>query len=124
MLDALQKLLHGLEQGNLEVVAACLSDNVTQIDKQSKVMFGKPEVLENVKKNIIGTNNKRPVKRIMVYSPFIRVKGDTAMVSFRATKEMAGPSPSKLESWCSEVFERKDGQWLVLQLRTNWKSVN
>ncbi len=125
VLDALKNLMQGLEHHNLEEVGACLSDNVTQIDeKKNKVLFGKPEVLENAKKNLIGAGNVSPVKKLMIYSPFIRIKGDTAMVSFRATKEMTGEHPIKLESWCSEVFERKDGHWLVLQLKTNWKTIH
>ena len=88
-------------------------------DRSGKVVSGKEAVLEFIKSKVIGRESTSPVKRIAVYSPFVRIKGETSMVSFRATKEMA--DDSKLESWCSEVYERKDGQWLVLQFRSNWK---
>jgi len=124
VLDALKNFMEGLEHANLEEIGACLSDNITQINQQSgKVLYGKAEVLENIKKNIIGTNNEHPVKRIVIHRPFIGIKNDTAMVSFRATKELTG-KPVELESWCSEVFEHKDGRWLVLQLKTNWKPMH
>lgn len=122
VLQVLKKLLTGLEHQNLETIANCLSEDVTQLDAKSKVMYGKKEVIDNIKKNLFGPDKKRTiVDKIVVYSPFIRVKGDMAMVSFRATKEIAGAHPSKFESWCSEVFERKNGQWLILQLKTNWQ---
>jgi len=122
VLGALKKLLAGLGQRNLELIGACLSEDVVAFDDHNgKLMSGKEAVLEQIKKNVIGTKDQSPVKRIVVHDPFVRVKGDTAMVSFRATKELADEQKSKLESWCSEVFERKDGQWLVLQYRSNWK---
>lgn len=124
VLDQLKALLHGLEHGNLDAIAACLSDNVTTLDEQCKVTYGKTDVMENIKKKVIGTGNEHPIKRLVIYHPFVRIKGDSAMVSFRATKEMGGKNPVELESWCSEVFERKNGNWLVLQLKTNWKPVS
>lgn len=122
VLHALKKLLTGLEHQNFDAIADCLSEDVTQIDAKNRVLYGKKEVLENIKKNIFGSDKKRPVvDKIVVYNPFIRVKGDMAMVSFRAMKELSGERPTKMESWCSEIFERKNGQWLILQLKTNWQ---
>jgi hypothetical protein len=77
--------------------------------------------MDHIKKNVLGTEANPPVKRIVVYNPFVDVKGDTAMVSFRASKDLSDKNSTTLESWCSEVFERKNGQWLVLQLKTNWQ---
>ena len=76
-------------------------------------------MLEHIKSNVIGAADKSPVKHITVHDPFVHVKGDSAMVSFRATKQMA--DNRILESWCSEVYEHKDGRWLILQFRSNWK---
>ncbi|HEY9715940.1 MAG TPA: nuclear transport factor 2 family protein [Trichormus sp.] len=122
VLDALQQLLQGLGQRNLDQIGGCLGDDVTMFDDHSHhVVFGKQAVLDHVKSNVIGTDAVSPVKHISVYYPFVDVKGDTAMVSFRAVKEMADSHHTKLESWCSEVFELKNGKWLVLQLRTGWK---
>ncbi|MFN8554386.1 MAG: nuclear transport factor 2 family protein [Candidatus Obscuribacterales bacterium] len=120
VLAALQKLLSGLGQRSSDQVGECLSQDVTTFDDRShKVVYGKEAVLAHIKNNVIGAGENSPVRRIAVYSPFVRVKGDTAMVSFRATKKMA--DERILESWCSEVYERKDGHWLVLQFRSNWK---
>ncbi|MBX9689872.1 MAG: DUF4440 domain-containing protein [Candidatus Obscuribacterales bacterium] len=125
VLDALAKLLEGLEHKDLKEIEACLSEKVTKIDEQSKqVLYGKAEILEDIKKNVLGTASQHKISSLVVYNPFISIKDDTAMVSFRATKEMSGSSPSKFESWCSEVFERKNGNWLVLQLRTHWKPIS
>lgn len=121
---ALKKLLAGIADCNETEIADCLSDDVSILDaRTSKYIHSKDLVLGHIKKNVIGTAGDIPVKKLVVYNPFISVKGSTAMVSFRATKEMADNKSSKLESWCAEVFEKKDGKWLVLQLKTNWKPI-
>jgi Domain of unknown function (DUF4440) len=115
----MRKLFVGIAEQNFDEIGACLSDEVTMFDvRKHDVLYGKTQVLEHMKKNLFGTDGNRPVKRLTVYAPFVSVKGDTAMVSFRAVKEVES---GKLESWCSDVFERKDGKWLVLQHKTDWK---
>lgn len=122
VINALKKLLHGLAMRDAALVGTCLSDDVTVFDvRNNRFIYGKDSVLEHVKKNVIGTDGTRPVKRLVVYRPFVHVKGDMAMVSFKATKEMGGDSPTTLESWCSEIYERKNGEWRVFQLNTRWQ---
>ena len=123
VIAALQNLLQGLAHRNIDQISACLSDDVTVMDSKTKdFVYGKEAVIQQVKKNMLGTDEtQHPVKRLVVYNPFVNVKGDAAMVSFRATKDLADKNSTKLESWCSEVFERKNGKWLVLQLKTDWE---
>ncbi len=119
VLNALRALLSGLASRDLNRVGDCLRSDVIMFDDaKHKVLFGKDDVLAHVKANVIGTQNVSPVRRIAVHDPFVRVKGNVAMVSFRATKQLH--DSSQLESWCSEIFEKQDGKWLILQLRTNW----
>ncbi len=123
VIAALQRLLQGLAHRNLDQIGSCLSQDVTTFDSKTKVyVYGKEAVIEHIKKNVLGTEAAPAVKRLVVYDPFVHIKGDTAMVSFRATKDLADKNSTSFESWCSEVFERKDGQWLVLQLKTDWKA--
>jgi len=120
IIAALQNLLNGLAHHKMDQISSCLSDDVTMYDNKSKLfLHGKESVLEHVKKNVLGSESNRPVKKIVVYNPFVHIKGETAMVSFKAAKDLA--DDTKLESYCSEVFERKNGQWLVLQLKTDWQ---
>jgi len=121
VIAALQKLLAGLAHRDMSVIGSCLSEDVTTMDQTKKYVYGKQAVLDHVKQNVVGTDSQPPVKSIKVYNPFVRVKGDTAMVSFRATKDLADKNSTTMESWCSEIFERKNGEWLVLQLKTDWK---
>lgn len=124
VLKALQNLLRGIEKRNASDIAACLSPDVVMIDEAThKVLFGRDSVMERVKGSVIGASNKSPVKRIVVDKPFVHVKGDTAMVSFHATKQLADAKNTVLETWCAEIFERKDGRWLVLQFKTNWTPI-
>jgi ketosteroid isomerase-like protein len=124
VIAALKKLLEGIANHDVEQIADCLSTDVTTFDTRTdKFLFSKDAVLDHVKKNVIGTAGSSPIKKLVVYHPFVTVKGDTAMVSFRATKEMADKQSTKLESWCAEIFEKKNGEWLVLQLKTNWEPI-
>ncbi len=125
LLEALKNLLKGLADKNLDEIGSCLSDHVTTRDAKSKdYLYGKEAVLAHLKKNVLDAADDKQVKRIVVYNPFVAVKGDTAMVSFRATKEFVKADAKKMESWCSEVFELKNGNWLVLHLKTNWELAN
>ncbi len=122
VIAALQKLLQGMAHRNIEQISAALSDEVTTFDAKSKqYVHGKQTVIDHIKKNILGNESSHPVKRLIVHHPFVHIKGETAMVSFRATKDLNDPGATTLESWCSEVFERKNGQWVVLHLNTDWK---
>jgi hypothetical protein len=122
VIEALKKLLQGIAHADAEQIASCLSNDVTTFDTHTdKFIHSKEAVLAHVKKNVIGTGGVSPIKRLAVYHPFVSVKGETAMVSFKATKELADKQSTKLESWCAEIYEKKNGEWLVLQLKTNWE---
>ncbi len=122
VLEALQKLLQAISQKNLEQVGNCLSPDVVSFDDRSrKLISGKQAVLDHISKRVIGLDSDDGIKSFVVYNPRVNVKGDTAMVSFRAVKETGGPKPARLESWCSEVFEHKNDEWLVLHFQSNWK---
>jgi hypothetical protein len=124
IVEALRKLLRGIELRDVTAIGDCLSKRVIMIDdRNSNVVFGKEQVLDHIKTNVIGNKSAPPVKKITVYDPFIRVKNGTAMVSFRAVKTMADAPATKLESLCSEVFERQGNDWLVLQFRSKWQPV-
>lgn len=121
---SLKRLLKGIANRDLRQIGSCLSEEVTMFDaRKNKLLYGKKDVLEHVRNNVVGAEGTHPVKQLKVYNPFVTIKGDTAMVSFKAMKELSDPKSTKLVSWCSEVFERKGGEWIVLQLRTNWEPI-
>lgn len=119
VLIAFKKLMQGLGQRDLGTIGECLSPDVILFFNHDLV-YGKQAVLDHISKRVLGKEPTGTVNSITVHHPFIKVKGETAMVSFRAVKELAGTKPTKLESWCWEVFERKDNQWKVLQFHSNW----
>lgn len=121
VIAALHRLLSGIEQRNFDKVSECLSPDVIMIEKNDELIYGRQSVLDRAKSNILGSKQKSPVKKITVKDPFVCVKGDTASVFFNADKELE--DGSKFDSLCNEVYERKDGQWLVLKFQTNWKLV-
>ena len=58
---------------------ACDEDGVPEL----LVIDGKPAVLEHIKKKIIGTSSQAPVRKIVIYDPYINVKENTAMEALR-----------------------------------------
>lgn len=126
VLSAFKKLMQGLGQRNIETISSCLSSEVIVFDSRShRLVSGKDAVLDHINKNVLGNDkNAVAVKDFVVFNPFVDIKGDTAMVSFRAVKTMGGEKPTKMESWCSEVFERKDKEWKVLYFKSSWKPLS
>jgi hypothetical protein len=122
IIEKLQMLLEALASKNETAISNCLSDEVTICDASKKgIVYGKQAVMDHIKKNILGTTNDSGVKKIVVHNPYVSINKDTAMVSFQATKELAGDRPQTLESWCSEVFERNGNDWKVIHFQSNWK---
>jgi hypothetical protein len=125
VLDAFKKLMQGLEQRNTDQIASCLSSEVILFDNRShNLVSGKDAVMNHINKNVLGTATAPAVTDLTVYNPFVAVKGDTAMVSFRAVKTLAGEKPTQLESWCSEIFEREESDWKVLYFKSSWKPLS
>jgi ketosteroid isomerase-like protein len=123
VVHSLQNLLQALAAKDLTQIANCLSDQVALFDgATNNVIYGKEAVMNHIKKNVLGTKGDA-TKKIVVNNPYVTIKKDTAMVSFQATKELAGARPETLESWCSEVFERSGDDWKVIYFRSNWKPV-
>lgn len=118
LLPAFKKLMQGLGQRDINTIGECLSPEVILFYNHDLV-YGKKAVLDHISKKVIGVDDGT-VNSITIYHPFIKIKGDTAMVSFRATKEIGGSKPAKLESWCWEIFERKDNEWKILQFHSKW----
>jgi ketosteroid isomerase-like protein len=125
VLNTFKKLMRNIELKNMDQVGACLSPDVIVFDSRNhNLVSGKDAVLNHISNKIIGTANSPAVKTFVVYDPFVDVKGDTAMVSFRAVKTLTGGKDTKFESWCSEIFERKDNEWKVLYFKSSWKPLS
>lgn len=122
VLSAFKKLMLGLGQKDIGAIGECLSPDVILFYNHDLV-YGKQAVLDHISKRVLGKEPAGTVNSITVHHPFIKVKGQTAMVSFRAVKQFTGAKPTKMESWCWEVFERKDNQWKVLQFHSNWTPI-
>src|SRR4051794_9046304 len=74
VIEALRQLLRGLEERDLTAIEACLGRGVVLIDdRTSNLIFGKKQVLEHIKTNVIGDKSASPIKGITVYHPFVRV---------------------------------------------------
>jgi hypothetical protein len=122
IVQSLQVLLEALASKDLKKISDCLSDEVTVCDSaKNGVIYGKDAVMQHIKKNVLGTSADTGAQKIVVHHPYVTIKNDTAMVSFYATKQLAGSRPQTLESWCSEVYERSGKDWKVIYFRSNWK---
>lgn len=124
VLNELRVLLNALSNRDLAGIGACLSPDITMLDSRTtQLIHGKDAVLAHVKKNVLDPADGTRIESVTVYDPFVTIDGDKAMVSFRAEKVMALPKPAKLESYCSEVYERKDGRWQILHMKNIWRPV-
>ncbi len=54
VMQALHKLLSGVEKRDFDQVADCLSPDVIMIEKNNELIYGKQSVLDRAKNNILG----------------------------------------------------------------------
>ena len=126
VIDTLKKIVYAYTEGNFDEFSKYLSDEVTTIDaKSGKVIAGKKAVVADVKARWeVAHGSDKPVLSYTIYHPYAKVTGNTAVVTFRAIKEVGGKKPVKLVSCCTDIFKKEDGIWKKTHYRSDWKKDN
>jgi hypothetical protein len=123
VIDVLVKMMKSLESENYQEFSETLENDASMSDTSTKEMTaGKEAILAKIKSTIAkGQKEGSPLIHFEIRAPFVSVKGDTAVVIFSAFKEYGGRHPYKMRSRCSDVFVLRDGKWLLIHHRTDWK---
>ncbi|MBZ0185441.1 MAG: nuclear transport factor 2 family protein [Candidatus Obscuribacterales bacterium] len=125
VIDTLKKIAAAYTSGDFVEFEKYLDDGVTTFDKRSKkLLVGREAVMTELKKRWHESHiGKDPVVSYKIEHPYARVDGDTAVVTFHATKVIGGEKHGTFESECTDVFVRKDGSWKKLHYKSDWKKI-
>jgi hypothetical protein len=126
VVETLKAMLKELLAGDLKAYGAYLDEGCTTFDERTKkLIVGKQAVLEDMKAKIerYGPGGVTPLVSYTNDHPYARVTGDTAVVTFVAMREFAGPHRVKETSHVTDVFVKHDGKWKKLHYRGMWKRV-
>ncbi|MGH9552778.1 MAG: YybH family protein [Terriglobales bacterium] len=126
VIDTLKEIYEAFGRRDVQGCGKYFDENCSTFDEQSKQLIsGKQAVMEDVRKKIerLADDKESPLVSYTIEHPYAQVKGDTAVVTFTATKVFGGKHPRTLQSHCTDIFVKKDGKWLKLHYRANWKPV-
>ncbi len=128
VIDTLKQIAKVYSAGDFSKLSDYLDADITTFDdKKKKLIVGKPAVMEWVREQWDKSKSEgNPVESYTIDHPFAQVRGDTAIVTFRAVKRFGGKKPKAFASQCTDIFVKhtpEDG-WKKLHYRTHWKEIS
>lgn len=128
VIDTLKQIAKVYSAGDFNKLAEYLDNDITTFDdKKKKLIVGKPAVMEWVREQWDKSKSEgNPVESYTIDHPFAQVRGDTAIVTFRAVKRFGGKKPKAFASQCTDIFVKHspDEGWKKLHYRTHWKEIS
>lgn len=126
VIETIKLMCSLLSKGDLTTYAEYLADDCTTFDENTgKLIVGKTAVLADLKRRLleISPDGKDPALSITLEEPYAKVTGDTAVVTFRAIKEVGGAHPGKEEVKATDVFVKHGDKWQKLHFRGEHKKI-
>lgn len=128
VIDTLKQIAKVYSAGDFSKLSEYLDNDITTFDdKKKKLIVGKPAVMEWVREQWDKSKSEgNPVESYTIDHPFAQVRGDTAIVTFRAVKRFGGKKPKAFASQCTDIFVKHTPQegWKKLHYRTHWKEIS
>ena len=126
VIDVLQVMGKAYAHGDIAEYIKHLDNQCSVFDEhKNKMVIGKEAVIAALKEKF-DKRSQKGAEHILSYTiiqPYVRVNGDTAVVTYRVIEEVADPRPRKLEGSMSDVFTKEKGQWMKIHQRAVWKRV-
>lgn len=124
VIDVLQTMGKAYASGNIAEYIKHLADQCSVFDEhKNKMIHGKEAVIAALKEKF-ATHSLTGSEQIISYTiiqPYVKVNGNTAVVSYRAIEEVGGSNPRKLQGAMTDVFEKQDGHWMKVHQSAVWK---
>lgn len=122
VIDILKQLFQAYYNGDVDFVSKYIADDCTGFDDDHKLTVGKAAILDHIRKHIEkNKSDDSPLQSYTISSPYAQINGDTAIVTFLALKDYGGVHPHRLVSHSTDIFVKRDGQWIKLHYRNSWK---
>jgi hypothetical protein len=126
VLEILEKLVTAYSHGDVKTYREYLDDHCTMFDEGTKKFIsGKANVLTELERTFAehAPGGPSPLKSLTIDQPYAKVNGDTCVVTFFATKEIAGAHPHTERAHVTDIFIKRDSGWKKLNWRGNWQPV-
>lgn len=124
VIDTLRMLFDAVHKGDFETMSAYMDDGVTTFDEGTKkLIVGKEAVLADLRKKF-EINKALGLESLTIDTPYAKVTGNTAVVTFVAVKVFGGKKPARMESRSTDIFVKEGGKWKKMHYRSNWKKVS
>jgi ketosteroid isomerase-like protein len=124
VIDVLQTMGKAYARGDIAGYIEHLDDNCSVYDEhKNKMVEGKQSVITALKQ-LFAKRSEPGADRIVSYTidqPYVKVTGDTAVVTYRALEVIGGGHPRKMQGAMSDVFKKEDGHWMKVHQRAVWK---
>lgn len=126
VIDVLQIMGKAYAHGDIAEYIKHLDNQCSVFDEhKNKMVVGKDAVIAALKEKF-AKRSQKGAEHILSYTivqPYVRVNGDTAVVTYRVIEEVGDPHPRKLEGAMSDVFTKEKGQWMKIHQRAVWKRI-
>lgn len=124
--DVLQIMGKAYATGDIAGYIKHLDDNCSVYDEETKKMVqGKAAVISALTEKF-ARNARSGSDQILSYTidqPYVKVNGQTAVVTYHVIEEIAGKHKRTLEGSMSDVFNKENGHWMKVHQQAVWKRV-
>lgn len=124
VIETLQAMAHALNKGDIATYESYLDDGCTTFDEGSKkLLVGKKAVMENMTVRDGKGADSQLLNSITIDQPYCQVSGNTAVVTFKAIRELGGEHPHTEVCHATDVFVKVGDGWKRLHFRGHWKKL-
>jgi len=127
VIETLNLLVKAYSKGDLKTYEEYLDSNCTTFDEGTKnLVVGKQACLNDLKNKFAryAPTGETPLVSMTIEEPYAKVNGNTAVVTFKAIRELGGKHPSKEIAEATDVFVKEGDKWKKLHFRGRWKKVS
>ncbi|MBS1954203.1 MAG: nuclear transport factor 2 family protein [Cyanobacteria bacterium SZAS-4] len=126
VIDVLQVMGKAYATGDIAGYIKHLDNNCSVFDEEkNKMVQGKAAVITALTEKF-ARNAKSGADHILTYTidqPYVKVNGQTAVVTYHVIEEVGGKHRRTLEGSMSDVFQKEDGHWMKVHQQAAWKRI-
>jgi len=127
VIDTLHQITRCLSNGEFKALSENMDEHVTTFDEATKKLIcGRDAVIAEMKaryEKSLALSQGGTVS-YTIDSPYAKVNGKYATVTFKVLKNIVGKTNISYESRSTDVFIKEDGVWKMLHYVGTWKKIN
>jgi hypothetical protein len=123
VLKSVERIVKAYSSGNLPEYESLLDEDCSYLDhERNKMISGKARVIEHLKQSFAkhAPNGTQPLVSYTVDQPYIKVLGETAVVTYRAFEEIGGATPMHAEGLITKIFRKSGDTWKQQYDSSSW----